>query len=102
MSPKGRSQDLDAIKNVILSAEKYVYIAVMDYFPLTLYTPKVQFWPHIDDAIRKAAIENRVTVKMLISLWNHSRSNEDNFLKSLESISNSYKGVDIQIVSIMV
>lgn len=98
MAAKGRTQDLDAILNTISHAEKYVYISVMDYIPVTLYTHKTQFWPFIDDAIKKAAIENKVTVKLLISWWNHSRPAEDYFLRSLQSISNSYPGVDIQIV----
>lgn len=97
MSPKGRTQDLDAITDIILNAEKFVHISVMDYFPLLIYTPKMQFWPNIDNAIRKVALENKVSVKLLISWWNHSRSSEDYFLRSLEDLSSSYKGVDIQI-----
>jgi phospholipase D3/4 len=56
----------------------------------------------IDNALRKAAIENLVSVKLLISYWNHSRESEDYFLRSLEALSHSIKGVDIQIVSIAV
>lgn len=40
MSPNGRSQDIDAIVNVIEKAEKFVHISVMDFFPVSLYTPK--------------------------------------------------------------
>lgn len=71
----------------------------MDYFPLTIYTPSVKFWPIIDDALRKAAIDNHVTVKLLISWWNHSRPEEDKFLQSLQVLSGSYRGVDIEVVS---
>jgi phospholipase D3/4 len=35
--PEGRTNDLDAILDVIDKAEKYIHIAVMDYFPTTLY-----------------------------------------------------------------
>lgn len=42
MSPKGRTQDIDAIVDVIKSAEEYVHIAVMDYFPLILYSHKIK------------------------------------------------------------
>lgn len=97
LSAKGRTQDGDAIVDIILHAEKFVYISVMDYIPMQIYTPKVKFWPIIDDALRKAAIENRVTVKLLISWWNHSRSEEDYFLRSLQDVSGSYKGVDIEV-----
>ncbi|KAG5684408.1 hypothetical protein PVAND_013643 [Polypedilum vanderplanki] len=97
LNAKGRTNDLDAIVHTILSAEKYVKISVMDYFPLQLYSPKITYWGEIDNALRTAAINNRVSVKLLISYWNHSRPSEDYFLKSLTDLSGSYKGVDIQV-----
>lgn len=119
MSPKGRTQDIDAIVDVIKNAEKFIHISVMDYFPLTVFTPKIKlvikiqlvmykfqifsnscrYWPVIDDALRAAAIDNKVSVKLLISWWNHSRPAEDYFLRSLGELSDSYPSVDIQIVS---
>lgn len=42
MSPDGRSQDIDAIVNVIEKAEKFVHISVMDFIPMTEYTSKQQ------------------------------------------------------------
>ncbi|XP_008200312.2 5'-3' exonuclease PLD3 isoform X2 [Tribolium castaneum] len=96
-NPSGRTNDIDALLSVIKHAEKFIYIAVMDYFPLTIYTPKIKFWPKIDDALKTAAIEHHVKVKMLISWWNHSRSSEDNFLKSLASINLAYPRVLIEV-----
>lgn len=40
MSPMGRSQDIDAILNVIQKANKFIHISVMDYIPLSLYGSK--------------------------------------------------------------
>lgn len=57
-----------------------------------------RFWPVIDDAIRAAAVNHRVSVKLLISYWNHSRPAEDHFLHSLEVLTGSYHNVDIQVV----
>lgn len=96
-NPQGRTNDVDAIKTVIKHAEKFVYIAVMDYLPLMIYTPKLKFWPIIDDALKTAAIENKVKVRLLISYWNHSRPSEDNFLRSLASVNNAYRGVSIEV-----
>ncbi|CAG9765227.1 unnamed protein product [Ceutorhynchus assimilis] len=96
-NPKGRTNDIDALLNVIKHAEKFIYIAVMDYFPLMIYTPKRVYWPVIDDALKTAAIEHRVKVKLLISKWNHSRPAEDYFLKSIADINNSYPGVSLEI-----
>lgn len=95
--PQGREVDVDAIVKVINTAEKFINIAVMDYFPTTLYTRKPHFWPVIDDAIRKAAIERGVEVRMLISHWDHTRPNIKNYLKSLQDLSGAYKRTNITV-----
>ena len=45
----------------------------MDYFPQTIYGKPVLFWPVVDDALRKAAVERGVHVRLLLSLWDHTR-----------------------------
>lgn len=70
----------------------------MDYFPLMIYTPKIKYWPIIDDAIKGAAINHNVKIKMLISWWNHSRTSEDNFLRSIADINEAYPRVSIEVV----
>lgn len=97
-SPEGRTNDIDGLIHCIEKAEKFVYISVMDYFPLTIYTPKVKYWPVIDDALKKAAIERKVSVRLLVSKWKHSRKSEDYFLKALEDLTNSYNKVNIEVV----
>lgn len=59
-----------------------------------------RFWPKIDDAIRRAALEARVRVRMLISWWRHSQPAEDHFLASLAALARAYPRVDIQVVSV--
>lgn len=96
----GRTHDLDAILNCIDTALEFVNIAVMDYFPLIVNGAKVQYWPPIDNALRRAAVERGVAVKLLISWWKHSDPNEDNYLRSLQELSTSnHHHVDVQIVS---
>ncbi|XP_063238049.1 5'-3' exonuclease PLD3-like isoform X2 [Bacillus rossius redtenbacheri] len=95
--PEGRSTDLTAVLNVIASAEKFIYIAVMDYIPMTIYTAKRRFWPLIDDALRAAAIDDRVHVRLLISHWNHSQAAMGNFLQSTARVSNAYPGVSVEV-----
>ena len=43
LCPKGRSSDIDAILNVMHNAQQFIYIAVMDYFPMTIYTYPQRF-----------------------------------------------------------
>lgn len=100
-SPEGRTNDIDGLVHCIEKAEKFIYISVMDYFPLTIYTAKVKYWPIIDNALKTAAIERRVTVRLLISKWKHSRRSEDYFLKALEDLTNSYPRVKIEVVGIL-
>ncbi|XP_065170426.1 5'-3' exonuclease PLD3-like [Atheta coriaria] len=96
-SPEGRAEDIDAIVNTIRHAEKFIYISVMDYFPLMIYTPKIKLWPVIDNALRAAAVDNKVEVRLLISWWNHSRPSEDYFLKSLSAITDAYPKVTVSV-----
>ncbi|XP_019533007.3 5'-3' exonuclease PLD3 [Aedes albopictus] len=97
MSTSGRSHDVDAILDVIQKAEKFIHISVMDYVPLTLYTPKPHYWPIIEDALRRAAIDRKVSVRLLISYWKHSRESENHFLNSIQALSGCMKGVEIDV-----
>lgn len=57
------------------------------------------FYPIFDDALRSAAIDRKIPVKLLVSSWMYSRSAIDFFLNSLKSVSDTYPGVNIQVVS---
>uniref|UniRef100_T1J970 PLD phosphodiesterase domain-containing protein n=1 Tax=Strigamia maritima TaxID=126957 RepID=T1J970_STRMM len=94
---QGRTSDIDAILDVINSADKYIYVAVMDYFPATIYTTRPIFWPVIDDALKKAAIERQVEVKLLASHWNHTDPAMMYYLKSLAVLNNSYSTINIEV-----
>jgi len=86
----GRTNDIDAIISIINKAKKFIYIAVMDYYPIFLYSKYREFWPVIDDALRKAAIERRVNIKLLASHWNHTRSSMPIYLRSLAALNDSH------------
>lgn len=60
-----------------------------------------RFWPVIDDALRTAALDRQVEVRLLISWTNHSRPEENLFLKSLQVLTNAFKGVSISVVSFL-
>ncbi|XP_047736889.1 5'-3' exonuclease PLD3-like isoform X2 [Hyalella azteca] len=93
----GRENDVDAIVAAIDDARRFVDVAVMDYLPRTLYSRHVQFWPVIDNALRKAALERRVRVRVLASLWQHSRDDLAHWLLSLSAITSSYPQIDVQV-----
>lgn len=87
LCPDGRTNDIDAILHIINTAERFIHIAVMDYFPIFLYKRPTTFWPIIDDALKKAALERGVHVRLLGSHWNHTRPSMPYFLKSLSALS---------------
>ncbi|CAG2112046.1 unnamed protein product [Medioppia subpectinata] len=81
--PFGRTNDIDAILSIIENADKFIDIAVMDYFPIFLYQKNTHFWPLIDNALKSAVIDRKVSVRLLASHWNHTRESMPIFLHSL-------------------
>jgi phospholipase D3/4 len=60
--PAGREEDANAIIGIIDAAERFVRVAVMDYFPATIYGGnRTRFWPLIDNAIRRGEKEKIYT-----------------------------------------
>lgn len=59
-----------------------------------------RYWPIIDNALRTAAIERKIHVRLLISMWKHTSKSEIFFLKSLAELTDSYAGVKIEVVSL--
>jgi len=53
----------------------------------------------IDDALRKVSLERGVRVRVLASLWNHTKHDMSFFLRSLADVSGAMKA-DIQVVSV--
>jgi len=97
----GRTHDLDALLHVINSAQKFVYVAVMDYFPALIYQDPHIYWPQIDDALRSAAYSRGVNVRVMGSYWNHTLPDMLKFLRSLADMSGtgSFQGT-IETVSV--
>jgi phospholipase D3/4 len=89
-NPEGRTNDIAALLTVINRADKFINIAVMDYFPTFLFSKKQIFWPLIDDALRRAAIERGVTVRVMASKWSHTRRTIYAYLRSLASLKGMY------------
>ncbi|ESN90181.1 hypothetical protein HELRODRAFT_116577 [Helobdella robusta] len=84
--PSGRTSDINAILNVIHSAKQFVHISVMDYMPYTEFAKPHLFWPVIDDALRRVAVEKKIEVKILTSLWKHTKPDMLQYMKSLASL----------------
>lgn len=81
-----RTDDLSALLHVITSAQRFIHIAVMDYAPAIIYSYPKTYWPTIDDALRKAAYERGIQVRIMGSQWDHTLYGMKDFLKSLGSL----------------
>uniref|UniRef100_A0A667Z9J3 Phospholipase D family member 4 n=1 Tax=Myripristis murdjan TaxID=586833 RepID=A0A667Z9J3_9TELE len=95
--PPSRTQDLEAILSGISGAERFIDVAVMEYFPSTQFEQPRRYWPVIDDAIRTAAFAQHVKVRMLISCGRDSNRAMLPFLKSLASLNSPRYKISIQI-----
>merc|ERR1711860_89698 len=78
-------------------AKETIDIAVMDYMPAMMYSPRHQYWPDIDDQLRRMAIDKSIRVRLLVSQWAHTPPAMSHFLKSLTDLSRVYPHVDIQV-----
>ncbi|XP_067877794.1 5'-3' exonuclease PLD3-like [Heterodontus francisci] len=93
----GRTTDLDAILSIIDDAQKFVFISVMNLLPLCQYCNPPRFWPAIDDRLREAACQRDVSVRLLISCWEHSDRSMFVYLKSLSVLSEEPLKCPIQV-----
>ncbi|KFM65948.1 Phospholipase D3, partial [Stegodyphus mimosarum] len=97
LCPKGRTTDLDSILDTINRARTFVYVAVMDYFPTSLYMEKDHYWPLIDDALRKVTVVKRLQVRILASYWNHTKPSMMSFLRSLNALNSDLFDIEVKI-----
>ncbi|XP_065564619.1 5'-3' exonuclease PLD3-like isoform X2 [Artemia franciscana] len=93
----GRTGDIDAILRAIRTAKKFISISVMEYLPIIMFDHPKKYWPIIDDALKSAAIDRRIAVKILVGHWKHSPPEMEFFLKSFLNLNLVYPHVDIQV-----
>lgn len=78
--------DIDALLNVIHSADKFICVAVMDYFPALIYSKPQIYWPVIDDALKSAMYNRGVKVRVMGSTWEYTEPDMIKFLQSLQRV----------------
>ncbi|XP_013889773.1 phospholipase D3 [Austrofundulus limnaeus] len=93
----GRTPDLQSVLSVIDDAERFIYIAVMNYLPTMEFSHPKRYWAEIDTQLRRKAYEQRVAVRLLISCWNNTQPVMFPFLKSLASVYEPKHQLDIQV-----
>uniref|UniRef100_A0AAV2JI85 Uncharacterized protein n=1 Tax=Knipowitschia caucasica TaxID=637954 RepID=A0AAV2JI85_KNICA len=95
--PVSRTLDLDAILSSISEAEHYIDVAVMEYFPTIRFDSPQKFWPVLDDAIKTAALDRSLKIRMLISCGRNSDPQMLPFLQSLAALDTPSLHINIKI-----
>ncbi|XP_069763784.1 5'-3' exonuclease PLD3 [Narcine bancroftii] len=97
LCPEGRTNDLSSILSIIDDAEEFVYVAVMNYIPLKMFSFPRRYWPAIDDHLRRAAFERKLKVRLLVSCWHYSDPTMFPFLHSLAALRSHWKPLDVEV-----
>ncbi|KAG7281217.1 hypothetical protein CRUP_019742 [Coryphaenoides rupestris] len=95
--PSSRTQDIEAILSAISGAEHFVDVGVMEYSPSLLFDHHKRYWPIIDDAIKRAAYERQVRIRLLVSCGRDSNPTMRPFLQSLASLNSPAQHISIQV-----
>lgn len=95
--PLSRTLDLDAILSIISGAQHYVDVAVMEYLPLIRFEKPQKYWPVIDDALKTAAFDRKVKIRMLISCGRDSAPDMMSYLQSLAALDSHHEHISIKI-----
>uniref|UniRef100_A0A6G1SHI7 Phospholipase D3 n=1 Tax=Aceria tosichella TaxID=561515 RepID=A0A6G1SHI7_9ACAR len=94
----GRTDDITGLLHVIDRARHHIDISVMNYSPRFEFGWPRKYWPRIDDALRRAAIERQVRVRLLFSNWTDTKPLEPVWYRSLNAIqSRALRGGGIHV-----
>lgn len=97
LCPRGRTRDLDALLSVMRTAQDFLYVSVMEYFPTTRFIHPTRYWPVLDSALREAAVTRGVQVRLLVSCWLNSDPRMFPFLRSLQALSDPLAGISLDV-----
>lgn len=99
----GRTDDIDGLIHIVDKARHRIDISVMNYSPRTAFIWPKKFWPRIDDALRRAASERRVQVRLLFSDWSHTSDEELMWYRSLNAVQSprlSGGGIQVRLLKV--
>lgn len=99
----GRTDDIDGLLSIVDKARYRIDISVMNYSPRTAFIWPKRFWPRIDDALRRAASERRVQVRLLFSDWSHTSDEELMWYRSLNAVQSprlSGGGISVKLMRV--
>lgn len=66
--------------------------------PLCTHLLVSRYWPAIDNALRRAAFNYRVQIRLLVSCWTHSDPAMLYYLRSLRALNNPHAHISVDVV----
>ena len=64
----------------------------------TLTPPPSRYWPVLDSALRAAAFDRGVNVRLLVSCWLNTDPTMFTYLRSLQAFSDPSAGISVDVV----
>lgn len=95
--PDSRTHDLSAILSAIRGAQSFIHVSVMEYYPASKYFNLHGFWPVLEDALKRAAFDRRVFVRLLVSCGRESDPSVWPFLRSLDALHSPSDNINIAV-----
>ena len=88
----------------LLSHSQLIFISFAFLFFLKTFKSEYflfpcRYWPVIDNAIRQAAYDRGVQVRMIMSNWDHTKKEMIPMLQSLQDFGKACKSGNISVVS---
>ncbi|XP_039768080.1 5'-3' exonuclease PLD4 [Ornithorhynchus anatinus] len=97
LCPQGRTHDLAALLQGIREAQEFVHISVMEYFPTTRFQQPPRYWPVIDNALRAAAFNRNVPIRLLVSCGVDTDPSMFAYLRSLRALHHPEANVTVEV-----
>ncbi|KAK2879212.1 hypothetical protein Q8A67_020003 [Cirrhinus molitorella] len=95
--PESRTRDLDAILSAIRGAQDFIHVAVMEFYPASKFFYHHGYWPVIEDALKRSAIDRNVSVSLLVSCGQESDPAVWPFIRSLDALHSPADNINIAV-----
>ncbi|XP_043088405.1 5'-3' exonuclease PLD4 isoform X2 [Puntigrus tetrazona] len=95
--PDSRTRDLDAILSLITGAQRFIHVAVMEFYPASKFFHHHGYWPVIEDALKRSAVDRGVCVRLLVSCGRESDPAVWPFIRSLDALHSPADNISVTV-----
>ncbi|XP_052001439.1 5'-3' exonuclease PLD4 isoform X2 [Xyrauchen texanus] len=95
--PDSRTRDLDAILSIIRDAQRFIHVAVMEFYPASKFFHRHGYWPVIEKALKQSAVERNVSVCLLVGCGRDIDPSVWPFLESPDALRSPTDNINIEV-----